>query len=259
MRTPLVIGNWKMHGTLAEAARSPGPSATASSVRAASRSSCVRRSPRSPRWRRCWRLADPARRADCHHEPSGAHTGRDLAAHARRARLSLVAPGALRAAHGDRRDGRADQPQGARGPGPRAHAGALRGRDADERRQGLTFTTVEGQLRAGLAGLGAGARSPRPCWPTSRCGRSAPASTRRRPRPPRCTAISAASSPSSRRRRSRRPCASCTAAASSRRTPATLLAEPEVDGALVGGASLNAPGLHRHRRKAARIGTAAKE
>ena len=38
-----------------------------------------------------------------------------------------------------------------------------------------------------------------------------------------------------------------------------LLAEPEVDGALVGGASLNAPGFIGIVRKAARVGIAAKE
>jgi triosephosphate isomerase len=38
-----------------------------------------------------------------------------------------------------------------------------------------------------------------------------------------------------------------------------LLAEPEVDGALVGGASLNAQSFIGIVRKAARIGTAAKE
>ena len=38
-----------------------------------------------------------------------------------------------------------------------------------------------------------------------------------------------------------------------------LLAEPEVDGALVGGASLNAQGFIGIVRKAARIGTATKE
>ena len=39
----------------------------------------------------------------------------------------------------------------------------------------------------------------------------------------------------------------------------TLMAEPEVDGALVGGASLNAQGFIGIVRKAARIGTASKE
>ena len=39
----------------------------------------------------------------------------------------------------------------------------------------------------------------------------------------------------------------------------TLMAEPEVDGALVGGASLNAQGFIGIVRKAARLSTAAKE
>ena len=43
-------------------------------------------------------------------------------------------------------------------------------------------------------------------------------------------------------------CASCTAAASTAKTVAGLMAMPEIDGALVGGASLIAARLRRHRR-----------
>ena len=81
----------------------------------------------------------------------------------------------------DGRDRRADQ--AARSP-PRSAHGLTPilcvGETAEERRQGLTFTTVEGQLRAGLAGLDAGRDRAAACSPTSRCGPSAPAST---PRP----------------------------------------------------------------------------
>src|SRR5204863_2912188 len=65
------------------------------------------------------------------------------------------------------------------------------GETAEERRQGFTFTTVEGQLRAGLAGVTA-AQMERSSSPTSRSGPSGRASTRRRPRPARSTATSAA-------------------------------------------------------------------
>jgi len=94
---------------------------------------------------------------NCHHEPSGAHTGEI-------APPMLVDLGCrfVLCGHSERR-----REMGETDEQIKLKVGAaLRhnltpvlcvGETAEERRQGLTFTTVEGQLRAGLAGLDAAA------------------------------------------------------------------------------------------------------
>jgi triosephosphate isomerase len=89
----------------------------------------------------------------CHHEPSGAHTGEvsppmlvDLGC-----RLVLIG-------HSERRRemGETDAQINRKLVAALAHGLTpvlCVGETAEERRQGLTFTTVEGQLRAGLAGV----------------------------------------------------------------------------------------------------------
>ena len=113
---------------------------------------------------------------NCHHERLGRAHRRGRAADARRAGLPLRHRAATPSAGG--RWARPTSRSTARSP-PRWPHGLTPilcvGETGEERRQGLTFTTVEGQLRAGLAGLEPADASAAACSPTSRCGRSAPA------------------------------------------------------------------------------------
>jgi triosephosphate isomerase len=154
MRTPLVIGNWKMHGTQAEARdlaaavrdglkRKPAavvavcPPFTALPVVAQTISSS----------------AIQLGAQNCHWDPSGAHTG-EIA-------IPMLAELGCRyvlVGHSERRKdmGETDEQINRKVQAVLAHALVpvlCVGETGDERRQGLTFTTVEGQLRAGLAGL----------------------------------------------------------------------------------------------------------
>src|SRR5499433_1971077 len=154
MRTPLVIGNWKMHGTLVEARALAG----------ATRDGLKR--PRGVQVVVCPPFTALATVAEilagspiqlgaqtCHHEAAGAHTGEIS--------IPMLAEIGCRwtlVGHSERRKeiGESDQLINlklrallAQGLTPVLCVGET----AEERRQGLTFTTVEGQLRAGLAGL----------------------------------------------------------------------------------------------------------
>jgi triosephosphate isomerase len=154
MRTPLVVGNWKMHCGLAEAR------ALAQAVRDG-----LKR-PRGVEVVVCPPFTALAAVADvlagspvglgaqnCHWEPRGAFTGEVSPSMLAELGCRLVLLG-----HSERRHlfHEADDEIN------RKVAAALRhglepllclGETAEERRQGLTFTVVEGQLRAGWAGL----------------------------------------------------------------------------------------------------------
>jgi triosephosphate isomerase len=155
MRTPLVLGNWKMHGTIAEArALAGGVRDGLKRPRGVDVGVC-------PPFTAMAAVAEtlagsPVRLGaqNCHYEASGAHTGEisppmlvDLGC-----RLVLLG-------HSERRKemGETDEQINKKMHAALAHALTpvlCVGETAEERRQGLTFTTVEGQLRAGLAGLG---------------------------------------------------------------------------------------------------------
>ena len=158
MRTPLVIGNWKMHGTQAEAR------ALASAVRDGFKRKVAATIAVCPPFTALPVVADVLAGSvvalgaqNCHHEPSGAHTGEisvpmlaDLGC-----RYVLVG-------HSERRKemGETDEQINRKVQAVLAHGLTpvlCVGETGEERRQGLTFTTVEGQLRAGLTGLGADA------------------------------------------------------------------------------------------------------
>lgn len=155
MRTPLVIGNWKMHGTLVEGR----------ALSAAIRDGLKR--PRGVQVVVCPPFTALAAVAEvlgggpiqlgaqtCHHEPSGAHTGEIS--------VPMLAELGCRwtlLGHSERRKeiGESDELINLKLRAVLSHGLTpvlCVGETADERRQGLTFTTVEGQLRAGLAGLG---------------------------------------------------------------------------------------------------------
>jgi triosephosphate isomerase (TIM) len=259
MRTPLVIGNWKMHGTLVEARALTG----------AIRDGLKR--PRGVQVVVCPPFTALATVAEilagspiqlgaqtCHHEAAGAHTGEIS--------IPMLAEIGCRwtlVGHSERRKeiGESDQLINlklrallAQGITPVLCVGET----AEERRQGLTFTTVEGQLRAGLAGVGADQIAKtvlayEPVWAIG-------------------TGVTASPTQAAEVQGYLRGLLSELASKEIAQTvrilyggsvkaenAEVLLAEPEVDGALVGGASLNAQSFIGIVRKAARISTAAKE
>ncbi len=154
MRTPLVVGNWKMHGGLATARD------LAQSVRDG-----LRR-PRGVEVVICPPFTTLAAVAEvlagsavgvgaqnCHWEPQGAFTGEISPVMLAELGCRLVLLG-----HSERRHIFHETDDEIN----KKVAAALRhglqpllcvGETAEERRQGLTFTVVEGQLRAGWAGL----------------------------------------------------------------------------------------------------------
>jgi triosephosphate isomerase (TIM) len=156
MRTPLVIGNWKMFGTQAEAR--PLATAIRDGVRRVRGVEVVVCPPFT---------ALPAvgeivagspvglGAQTCHHEASGAHTGEVAPPMLTELGCRWVLLG-----HSERRReiGETDEQINRKLQAALAHGLTpvlCVGETADERRQGLTFPTVEGQLRAGLAGIAA--------------------------------------------------------------------------------------------------------
>jgi len=154
MRIPLVVGNWKMNGTRAVARE------LAQSIRDG-----LKR-PRGVEVVICPPFTALAAVAEvlsgsaiavgaqnCHWEPEGAFTGEISAPMLAELGCRLVLLG-----HSERRHALHETDEEIN----KKVVAALRcgltpllcvGETADERRQGLTFTVVEGQLRAGLAGL----------------------------------------------------------------------------------------------------------
>jgi triosephosphate isomerase len=256
MRTPIVIGNWKMHGTLAEARE----------LTAALRDGLKR--PRGVEVVVCppfTALAvvteilsgSPLRLGaqNCHWEATGAHTGEisplmltDLGC-----RYVLVG-------HSERRRelGETDEHINRKMRGALSHGLTpvlCVGETADERRQGLTFTTVEGQLRAGLSGMASEAIAKvvlayEPVWAIGTGVNATPAQAAEvhgylRGLLSELTSKEVA------------PTVRLLYGGSVKADNADLLAaEPEIDGVLVGGASLSAPSFISIVRKTARAGAA---
>jgi triosephosphate isomerase len=154
MRTPLVVGNWKMHGTVAEAKPlATGVRDGVRRVRGVEVAVC-------PPFTALAAVADLVRDTavalgaqNCHWDAQGAHTGEISVAMLAELGCRYVILG-----HSERRkemgetDDLINRKMAAvlgRGLTPILCVGET----AEERRQGLTFTTVEGQLRAGLAGI----------------------------------------------------------------------------------------------------------
>jgi len=259
MRTPLVIGNWKMHGTLVEAR------ALASAIRDG-----LKR-PRGVQVVVCPPFTALALVSEvlsgspiqlgaqtCHHEPAGAHTGE--------VSIPMLAEIGCRwtlVGHSERRKeiGESDEVINLKlralltqGLTPVLCVGET----AEERRQGLTFTTVEGQLRAGLAGLGGDQIAKtvlayEPIWAIGTGVNASPAQAAEVQGYLRGLLSELASKEIAQTVRI------LYGGSVKAENAEVLLAEPEVDGALVGGASLNAQSFIGIVRKAARIGTATKE
>jgi triosephosphate isomerase (TIM) len=259
MRTPLVIGNWKMHGTVAEAR------VLATGVRDG-----LKR-PRGVHVAVCPPFtALPAvseilagspiqvGAQNCHPEPAGAHTG-EIAV----PMLAELGCRWILAGHSERRKemGESDEQIKLKVRAILSHdltPVLCVGETAAERRQGLTFTTVEGQLRAGLAGLSADQIAKtvlayEPVWAIGTGVNATPGQAAEVHGYLRGLVSELASKEVAQTVRI------LYGGSVKAENTEVLMAEPEVDGALVGGASLSAQGFIGIVRKAARISSAAKE
>jgi triosephosphate isomerase len=188
---------------------------------------------------------------NCHHEPSGPHTGEI-------APPMLVELGCrfVLCGHSERRRemGETDE-QITLKVGAALRHGLTPilcvGETAEERRQGLTFTTVEGQLRAGVAGLDAATLGRcvlayEPVWAIGTGVNATPAQAAEVHGYLRGLLSELGSKDTAQAIR-------LLYGGSVKADNAdALLAEQDIDGALVGGASLTAPGFIGIVRKAAR-------
>jgi triosephosphate isomerase (TIM) len=252
MRTPLVIGNWKMNGTLAETRtlttalrdglKRPGRVEVAVCPPFTALAAAAEILAGSP-------IALGAQ--NCHHEASGAHTGEV-------APPMLVELGCrfVLCGHSERRRelGESDEQIKLKVGAALAHdltPVLCVGETAEERRQGLTFTTVDGQLRAGLAGLDAAALGRtvlayEPVWAIGTGVNATPAQAAEVHGYLR--GLLSELGPKEIAQSIRILYGGSVKADNAD----ALLAETEIDGALVGGASLAAPGFIGIVRKAAR-------
>jgi len=259
MRTPLVIGNWKMHGTQAEAR------ALATAVRDGLKRKVAALVAVCPPFTALPGVSETLAGSaialgaqNCHPEPSGPHTGEISVP-----MLADVGCRYVLVGHSERRKemGESDEQINRKVQAVLAHTlipVLCVGETAEERRQGLTFTTVEGQLRAGLARLATDALAKvvlayEPVWAIG-------------------TGVNATPAQAAEVHGYLRGLVS---ELSSKETAQTvpilyggsvkgdnaesLLAEPEIDGALVGGASLKAPDFIAIVKKAAASTGAARE
>jgi triosephosphate isomerase len=188
---------------------------------------------------------------NCHHEPSGAHTGEI-------APPMLVELGCrfVLCGHSERRREMAESDEQIKLKVGAALRHGLTpilcvGETAEERRQGLTFTTVEGQLRAGVAGLdattlGRCVLAYEPVWAIGTGVNATPAQAAEVHGYLRGLLSEVGSKDTAQTIR-------ILYGGSVKADNAdALLAEQDIDGALVGGASLTAPGFIGIVRKAAR-------
>jgi triosephosphate isomerase len=252
MRTPLVVGNWKMHGTLAETRvlttalrdglKRPGRVEVAVCPPFTALSAAAEVLAGGP-------ILLGAQ--NCHHEPSGAHTGEI-------APPMLVELGCrfVLCGHSERRREIAESDEQIKLKVGSALRHGLTpilcvGETAEERRQGLTFTTVEGQLRAGVAGLDAATLGRcvlayEPVWAIGTGVNATPAQAAEVHGYLRGLLSEVGSKDTAQTIR-------ILYGGSVKADNAdALLAEQDIDGALVGGASLTAPGFIGIVRKAAR-------
>jgi triosephosphate isomerase len=255
MRTPLVIGNWKMQGTLAEAR--PLATAVRDGVRRVKNVEVVVCPPFTALAAVGEIVRDSPVRLGaqtCHHEAAGAHTGEI-------APPMLVELGVTHVliGHSERRReiGETDEAINAKVRAVLAHGLVpvlCVGETAEERRQGLTFTTVEGQLRAGLAGLPpdgiAGTLlAYEPVWAIGTGVNATPAQAGE-------VHVYLRGLLSELTSKELAQAVRILYGGSVKADNAEeLLVEPEIDGALVGGASLSAPGFVAIVKTAARAGT----
>jgi len=256
MRTPLVVGNWKMNGTVGECR------ALAMAIRDG-----LKR-PRGVDIAVCPPFTALAAVAEvlagsavrlgaqnCHWEASGPYTGEISPV-----MLSDLGCRYVLAGHSERRRemGEVDEQINRKVQAALAHGLTpvlCVGETADERRQGLTFTTVEGQLRADLSGMAPEAIAKivlayEPVWAIGTGVNATPGQVAEVHGYVRGLLSELTSKDMAGTIR-----ILYGGSVKADNTDA-LAAEPEIDGVLVGGASLNAPTFVAIVRKAARAGAA---
>jgi triosephosphate isomerase len=259
MRTPLVIGNWKMNGTVAEARE----------LTTGVRDGLKR--PRGVQVVVCPPFTALAAVSEllvgspiqlgaqtCHHASSGAHTGEIS--------LPMLAELSCRwvlVGHSERRKEICETDELINQKVRAVVASGLTpvlcvGETADERRQGLTFPTVEGQLRGGLAGLtpdhvAKTVLAYEPVWAIGTGVNATPGQAAEVHGYLRGLLSELASKEIAQTVRV------LYGGSVKAENADALMAESEVDGALVGGASLDAQGFIGIVKKAARSGAATKE
>jgi triosephosphate isomerase len=256
MRTPLCIANWKMYGTLAEAR--PLATGVRDGLRRAKDVEVVLCPPFTALAAVGEILTGTALKLgaqNCHPEASGAHTGEIAPPMLAELGCRYVILG-----HSERRREMAETDELINRKVRAVLAHGLIpvlcvGETAEERRQGLTFTTVEGQLRAGLAGVAADAMGGivlayEPVWAIGTGVNATP---------------SQAGEVHGYLRGLLSELASKDTASAMRilyggsvkaENAQALAAEPEIDGALVGGASLNVQGFVNLVKNTARASAA---
>lgn len=256
MRTPLVVGNWKMHGTLGEART------LASAIRDGLKRPRGVEVVLCPPFTALAAVGEilagtPLRLGaqNCHWEAAGAHTGEISPAMLADLSCRYVLVG-----HSERRRemGETDAQINLKVRASLAHGLTpvlCVGETAEERHQGLTFTTVEGQLRAGLSGMtgDAIARSVlayEPVWAIGTGQNATPAQAAEVHGYLRGLLSELASKEIAQGIRI------LYGGSVKAENADSLAVESEIDGALVGGASLNAQGFIAIVRKTARAGAA---
>jgi triosephosphate isomerase len=254
MRMPLCVANWKMYGTLAEAR--PLATGVRDGLRRAKDVEVVLCPPFTALSAVGEILAGGSvalGAQNCHPEPSGAHTGEIAPPMLAELGCRYVILG-----HSERRRelGETDELINRKLRAVLAHGLTpilCVGETAEERRQGLTFTTVEGQLRAGLAEVSLETMAGvvlayEPVWAIGTGANATPGQ---------------AAEVHGYLRGLLSELASKDAASAIRivyggsvkpENAELLAAEAEIDGALVGGASLNAQGFVTIVKKTARAG-----
>jgi len=252
MRTPLVIGNWKMFGTLAEAR--PLASGVRDGLKRFKGVDVVM----CPPFTALAAVGEIVQGTaiglgaqNCHWEASGAHTGEIAPPMLVELGCRVVLIG-----HSERRRemGETDELVNKKIVGALAHGLVpvlCVGETAEERRQGLTFTTVEGQLRASLAGLDTAAVARlvvayEPVWAIGTGVNATPQQAAEVHGYVRGLVSELASKEVAQGLRV------LYGGSVKADNVDALLAEGEIDGALVGGASLNAQGFVSIVKKAAR-------
>jgi triosephosphate isomerase len=259
MRTPLVIGNWKMHGMQAEAR------ALATAVRDGLKRKVAAIVAVCPPFTALPAVSETLAGSaialgaqNCHPESSGAHTGEISVPMLAELGCRYVLVG-----HSERRKemGESDEQINRKVQAVLSHTLTpvlCVGETAEERRQGLTFTTVEGQLRAGLAGLAPDALARvvlayEPVWAIGTGVNATPAQAAEVHGYLRGL-VSELSS-----KETAQAVPILYGGSVKGDNAESLLAEPEIDGALVGGASLKAPEFISIVRKAVASAGVARE
>jgi len=254
MRTPIVIGNWKMNGTLGEAR------SLAAGIRDGLKQPVGAEMVVCPPFTALPAVGEILAQSpvglgaqNCHWDASGAHTGEISAP-----MLLDLGARTILLGHSERRHelGEPDELINKKVRAVLAHGATpvlCVGETEEERRQGLTFTTIEGQLRAGLSGVASEeiARvmlAYEPVWAIGTGLNATPAQAAEVHGYLRGLISELASPEVAQGLRiiyggSVRP-----------ENAGTLAEQPEIDGALVGGASLSAKNFLAIARSAARDG-----